>query len=34
MVSDEITDREPPNGYVVLQGGLPEVDEFLGRYWK
>ena len=33
-VSDEITDREPPNGYVVLQGGLPEVDEFLGRYWK
>ena len=33
-VSDEITDREPPNGYLVLQGGLPEVDGFLGQYWK
>lgn len=28
-VSDEITDREPYNGYLVYQGGIPEVQEFL-----
>ena len=28
-INDEITDREPYNGYIVLQGGVPEVDEFL-----
>lgn len=33
-ISDEITDREPPNGYLVLQGGLPEVEMFLSQYWK
>ncbi|MDA0999876.1 MAG: Glu-tRNA(Gln) amidotransferase subunit GatD [bacterium] len=33
-VSDEITDREPPNGYLILQGGLPEVDDYLKKYWK
>jgi glutamyl-tRNA(Gln) amidotransferase subunit D len=25
----EITEREPYNGYIVLQGGLPEVEKFL-----
>ncbi|MEW6249881.1 MAG: Glu-tRNA(Gln) amidotransferase subunit GatD [Planctomycetota bacterium] len=28
-VSDEITDREPYNGYLCYQGGIPEVQEFL-----
>ena len=31
-VAHEISEREPPNGYVVLQGGIPEVEEFLGRH--
>jgi glutamyl-tRNA(Gln) amidotransferase subunit D len=30
-VAGEITEREPPNGYVVLQGGIPEVEEFISR---
>ncbi len=30
-IAGEITDREPPNGYLVLQGGVPEVEEFVGR---
>jgi len=28
-VNGEITEREPHNGYVILQGGLPETEEFL-----
>ena len=28
-VSDEITLREPYNGYLVYQGGIPEIQEFL-----
>lgn len=28
-INDEITDREPYNGYLVYQGGVPEVDEFV-----
>ncbi len=28
-ISDEITKREPYNGYLVFQGGIPEVEEFL-----
>ena len=28
-VNDEITLREPYNGYLVYQGGVPEVDEFI-----
>jgi glutamyl-tRNA(Gln) amidotransferase subunit D len=33
-VSDEITEREPHNGYIVLQGGIPEVDEFLAHGYR
>jgi len=33
-IADEITEREPPNGYVVLQGGIPEVDAFLARGYR
>ncbi len=28
-VGDEITDREPYNGYLIYQGAVPEVQEFL-----
>jgi len=30
-VCHEISEREPPNGYIVLQGGIPEVEEFISR---
>jgi glutamyl-tRNA(Gln) amidotransferase subunit D len=33
-VNHEITPREPHNGYLVLQGGLPEVESFIGNHWK
>ena len=33
-VSHEISEREPHNGYLILQGGLPEVDEFISDHWK
>ena len=28
-VMDEITEREPYNGYLIFQGEIPEVQEFL-----
>lgn len=28
-IAGEITEREPYDGYIILQGGIPEVDEFL-----
>ena len=33
-VSHEITAREPHNGYLILQGGLPEVEAFVQGHWK
>ncbi len=33
-VCGEITDREPHNGYLVMQGGIPEVDAFISEHWK
>ncbi|MFO7614553.1 MAG: Glu-tRNA(Gln) amidotransferase subunit GatD [Bacteroidales bacterium] len=33
-VNDEITLREPYNGYLVYQGGVPEVEEFVRRVHK
>lgn len=33
-VNDEITDKEPYNGYLVYQGGVPEVEEFIRKYRK
>jgi len=33
-IAGEITPREPHNGYLILQGGLPEVDEFVSNCWK
>lgn len=31
-VANEVTPREPPDGYLVLQGGLPEVERFLKKH--
>jgi glutamyl-tRNA(Gln) amidotransferase subunit D len=28
-IAHEITEREPYNGYLIYQGGIPEVEEFL-----
>lgn len=33
-VNDEITHREPYNGYLVYQGGVPDVDDFVKRVYK
>jgi glutamyl-tRNA(Gln) amidotransferase subunit D len=33
-VAGEITEREPHNGYLIFQGGIPEVEEFISRYKK
>ncbi len=30
-IAGEITEREPFDGYLILQGGVPEVDEFVGK---
>nr|HPI38170.1 hypothetical protein [Ignavibacteriaceae bacterium] len=31
---DDITKREPYNGYLIYQGGLPEVEEFIKKFRK
>ena len=33
-VMDEITEREPHDGYLVFQGGLPEVQRMLRELAK
>lgn len=33
-IAGEITEREPSNGYLILQGGIPEVEEFISRIRK
>ncbi len=33
-VNGETTEREPHNGYLLFQGGIPEVDEFISSHWK
>jgi len=33
-INGEITEREPYNGYLVFQGGIPEMEEFLKRVHK
>jgi glutamyl-tRNA(Gln) amidotransferase subunit D len=30
----DMTAREPHDGYLVLQGGIPEVQEFLEKVWR
>ncbi len=33
-INDEITEREPYNGYLVYQGGVPDVEEFIKKVHK
>ena len=33
-INGEITEREPSNGYLIYQGGVPEVEEFIGSIQK
>ena len=33
-INDEITKREPYDGYLVYQGGVPEVEEFVKKVRK
>ncbi len=33
-IAGEITDREPSNGYLIFQGGIPEVEDFISQYRK
>ncbi len=33
-IAREITEREPHNGYLIYQGGIPEVEEFIKTYIK
>jgi glutamyl-tRNA(Gln) amidotransferase subunit D len=33
-VCGEITEREPYNGYLIYQGGIPEVEDFIKRFHK
>jgi glutamyl-tRNA(Gln) amidotransferase subunit D len=34
VIAGEITEREPHDGYLVLQGGVPEVQEFIEKVWR
>ncbi|MFP4624243.1 MAG: Glu-tRNA(Gln) amidotransferase subunit GatD [Gemmatimonadota bacterium] len=33
-IAGEITDREPHDGYLIMQGGVPEVEAFLEEVWR
>jgi glutamyl-tRNA(Gln) amidotransferase subunit D len=33
-IAGEITEREPHNGYLIFQGGIPEVEKFISEYMK
>lgn len=33
-INHETTEREPHDGYMILQGGLPEAQDLLNRHWK
>ena len=33
-VAGEVTEREPHDGYLVFQGGVPEVQELMAKLWK
>lgn len=33
-IAVQITEREPYNGYLVYQGGIPEVEEFIKKFHK
>jgi len=33
-INDEITTKEPYNGYLIYQGGVPEVEDFIRKFRK
>lgn len=33
-ICSDITEKEPYNGYLILQGGIPEVEDFLKKFHK
>ena len=33
-INREITLREPHNGYLIMQGGVPELEDCLNGHWK
>ncbi len=33
-IAGEITEREPSNGYLIFQGNIPEVEDFISKYRK
>jgi glutamyl-tRNA(Gln) amidotransferase subunit D len=33
-IAGEITEHEPYNGYLIFQGGIPEVEEFIRKFHK
>ncbi len=33
-ISRETTEREPTNGYLIMQGGIPEVEDFIKSFHK
>ena len=33
-IAGGITKREPSNVYLIYQGGLPEIEEFISKYKK
>jgi len=33
-IAGEITEREPYNGYLIFQGGIPEVEDFIKKIHK
>jgi glutamyl-tRNA(Gln) amidotransferase subunit D len=33
-IAGDMTEREPHDGYLIFQGGVPEIREFLGSVWR
>jgi len=33
-IANEMTTREPHDGYLVFQGGVPEMQQFFAKTWK
>jgi glutamyl-tRNA(Gln) amidotransferase subunit D len=33
-IAGEITEREPHNGCLIYQGGIPEIERFVSSFWK
>jgi glutamyl-tRNA(Gln) amidotransferase subunit D len=33
-IAGDMTEREPHDGYLIFQGGVPEIQDFLANAWK